>query len=77
MPIIDSVLGEMIEVPMEGPTGRDLGFQQVCRWAFIPINEKKVLGYFDRKEQDFKVHGFAACKNAADEKFIPFTGVRR
>ena len=64
VPIIDSVLGDIIEVPCFSPTGKELGLQQVCRWAFIPINEKKVPSHFDRKEQDFRTHGLATCKNA-------------
>ena len=69
--IIDSVLKDVIDVPFYNATGKNLGTQSVCRWAYIPINEKRVASYFDRKEQDFREHGYAACKNVEGEKFTP------
>ena len=54
MPIIDSLLGDIIDVPMEGPTGRDCGMQAVCRWAYIPIEEENVSSFLTAKSRTFE-----------------------
>ena len=68
----DSFKHEMITVPIENDRNKIIGTHKVCQWAYIPINENKVSNYFDRKEQNFRVHGQAQCKNAVARKFTPW-----
>ena len=68
----DSFKHTMITVPIENDRNRIIGTQKVCQWAYIPINESRVSNYFDRKEQNFRVHGHAHCKNAVGRKFEPW-----
>ena len=66
-------IDDLITVPICNENGRNSGTHRVCRWAYIPVNEKNVSTYFTRKGQDFQVHGFAQCKNVIGRKFTPST----
>ena len=55
----DTFKDDLITVPIYNENGKSIGTHRVCRWAYIPVNEKNVSTYFNRKEQDFQVHGSA------------------
>ena len=69
--IIEGLINDEVDVPIYIAKGKQIGNHRVVRWAFIPIAERRVSNYFDRKEQDFQIHGYAQCKNDNDEKFTP------
>ena len=56
---VQPLLDDMINVPMVEPNGRKCGRQHVCRWAYIPVNEDRVSDYSERKEQNYRQHGYA------------------
>ena len=71
--ITDVLLGDAVTVPAVGPNGKKCGTQDVCPWAFIPVEEKYVSDYFGRKEQNYQDHGYATVRNSKNEKFVPST----
>ena len=67
----EALRDDMITVPIFSDKGRNIGMHKICRWAYVPVNQRCVSAYFSRKEQDFQVHKFAHCFNAIGRKFVP------